>query len=364
MLARLKFEISGLVKEILDQVDQLVFQSHDKTFLDPAMGGGQFIFETIKRLKEQGHSYGSIKSRVFGYESNILYVNYVKERYLREFGEEIPATLNVGGLKELETLKMKFDLVMGNPPYQIPISRTGSKHIYQEFVKKACELGTNILFIIPDNWMIQSNKLGTSVRFMLEQAGLKSITINPFDQFGSAIVETCWIYCEKGYEGEVSLSKDGKTYFRNRNKPFIPTDDTGAKIIDKVKESVSENWKVIHPNPSKSAFFVGPAYRSFGVFTIEPIHVFSNEKCNGRVGLIECGSKEEAEKILPFYKTYFESKLMRYVLLITRTSYALDSPQLSYIPKMPMNRTWTDEELYAHFGLTGEEVQYIEEQVK
>lgn len=149
----------------------------------------------------------------------------------------------------------------------------------------------------------------------------------------------------------------------NRNNPFIPTDDIGVKIIDKVKEFVRENWKVIHPSPNKPAFFVGPAYRSFGVFTIEPIHVFSNEKCNGRVALIECISKEDAEKALPFYKTYFESKLMRYVLLITRTSYALNSPQLSYIPKISMNRTWTDQELYAHFGLTDEEIEYIDSNI-
>ena len=136
MLARLKFEISGLVKEMLDQVDQSVFQSSDSTFLDPAMGGGQFIFETIKRLKEQGHSYDSIKTRVFGFESNIVYVNYVKERYLREFGEEIPATLRVGGLEELESLKMRFDLVMGNPPYKNGNETGGASSLWRKFVKR------------------------------------------------------------------------------------------------------------------------------------------------------------------------------------------------------------------------------------
>ena len=165
MLARLKFEISGLIKEIFNQVDFAIFQSPSSTFLDPAMGGGQFIFETIKRLKEQGHSYDSIKSRVFGYESNILYVNYVRERYFREFGEEIPAVLRVGVLEELESLKMRFDLVMGNPPYQDGKKdlhekgnkqSAGTQKIWALFVKKSFEILNNngvIAFITPTSWM-------------------------------------------------------------------------------------------------------------------------------------------------------------------------------------------------------------------
>ena len=34
------------------------------------------------------------------------------------------------------------------------------------------------------------------------------------------------------------------------------------------------------------------------------------------------------------------------------------------LPKLDLTRTWTDQELYAHFGLTDEEIRYIEEQVK
>lgn len=70
---------------------------------------------------------------------------------------------------------------------------------------------------------------------------------------------------------------------------------------------------------------------------------------------------EESAKIsLPFYKTYFESKLMKFIFLITRTSWGLSNIQLSYVPKIPMNQTWTDQELYAHFNLTEEEINYIE----
>ena len=34
------------------------------------------------------------------------------------------------------------------------------------------------------------------------------------------------------------------------------------------------------------------------------------------------------------------------------------------IPYIEMDKIWTDEELYAHFGLTQEEIDYIEANVK
>ena len=45
MLGRLKFEIKPLVNEILDNLPHEIWQSSTTTFLDPAMGGGQFLVE-------------------------------------------------------------------------------------------------------------------------------------------------------------------------------------------------------------------------------------------------------------------------------------------------------------------------------
>ena len=75
MLGRLKFNIEVLVEEILDQIPEHVWLGDTTTFLDPAIGGGQFVVAIERRLRKYGHSSENIAKRVFGYEDNILRIN-------------------------------------------------------------------------------------------------------------------------------------------------------------------------------------------------------------------------------------------------------------------------------------------------
>lgn len=131
---------------------------------------------------------------------------------------------------------MHFDLVMGNPPYQIKISRTGSRHIYNKFIENISNLKPEMFcFIIPDNWMIQPNSLGISVRFNLFSMGLKTVQMNPLNLFGDVTVETCTVFCQKGYNGNISIIlEDGTILERKRNDVLIPIDNVGLSIIEKV----------------------------------------------------------------------------------------------------------------------------------
>jgi hypothetical protein len=49
----MKFEIDELVAEILDQLPSSVWTSNSTTFLDPAIGGGQFVRAVEQRLRSQ-----------------------------------------------------------------------------------------------------------------------------------------------------------------------------------------------------------------------------------------------------------------------------------------------------------------------
>lgn len=110
MLGRLKFGIDPLVNEILDRLPSEVWSSSTTTFLDPAIGGGQFVSEIEKRLKAVGHTDDNIKSRVYGCESNRMRINFAVNKY------KLAGTyVNNDFLKE--KLEMKFDVVVGNYPY-------------------------------------------------------------------------------------------------------------------------------------------------------------------------------------------------------------------------------------------------------
>ena len=80
MLGRLKFDITQLVDEILDQLPKEVWSSSTTTFLDPAMSGGQFLKAVIVRLRKYGHSNNNITSRIFGFESNVMRVNIASKK--------------------------------------------------------------------------------------------------------------------------------------------------------------------------------------------------------------------------------------------------------------------------------------------
>lgn len=150
MINRLKFEIEELVESILDHLPNSLFESESTTFLDPAMGGGQFVHAIEKRLKDCGHSDENIKDRVFGYENNMLSVGYAVNRL------GLVGTYDVVEYKDfLESdMHKKFDVVVGNPPYSLAGNKSGKKgraqNLYPKFYEKAIEIADYVSMIVPN----------------------------------------------------------------------------------------------------------------------------------------------------------------------------------------------------------------------
>jgi hypothetical protein len=148
MLSRLKFEISPLVNEILDQLPAEVWTSETTTFLDPAIGGGQFIYAIEQRLRSAGHSDDNINGRVYGCENSKLSVQYAKNKY------KLVATLGVGDFLNKDFTTMKFDVVVGNPPFSLAGNKTGkkgrAKNLYPEFYEKSVKMAKFVAMIVPN----------------------------------------------------------------------------------------------------------------------------------------------------------------------------------------------------------------------
>jgi hypothetical protein len=148
MLKRLKFEIDQLVSDMLDKIPLEMWESETTTFLDPAMGGGQFIRAIIETLREYGHSDENIKGRVFGIEDSQLRVNFVVNKY------NLIGTYISTDFLSWET-DMKFDNIVGNFPYQKQVGPTKTEPIWDKFVKKSFELLKEdgyAAFVHPAGW--------------------------------------------------------------------------------------------------------------------------------------------------------------------------------------------------------------------
>ena len=144
---RLKLPIQGLVEEILNQLPDHVWTDPNTMFLDPAFGGGQFILAIERRLKAAGHSDSNIADRVYGCESLPTRVKYVQNWFKSGL-----TNLFVRNAVAHDWGNMKFDVIIGNPPYQDP-TKPNSHNLWCSFVETAWQLvkpDGHVAFVTPN----------------------------------------------------------------------------------------------------------------------------------------------------------------------------------------------------------------------
>ena len=147
MLSRIKFEIEPLVEEILDQLPDNVWTSKSTTFLDPAIGGGQFVHAIENRLRAYGHSNDNIYVRVFGFEDSELHIRYAVNKH-KLVGQYVKKSYEK--FFELDNT-MKFDVVVGNPPYQKENSTAKRWTLWEEFVKFSKTIADTVVMVTPQS---------------------------------------------------------------------------------------------------------------------------------------------------------------------------------------------------------------------
>ena len=69
---------------------------------------------------------------------------------------------------------------------------------------------------------------------------------------------------------------------------------------------------------------------------------------------------QEAE----FFQTYMKTRFFRFMISLRKNTQDLRQDRFRFVPKMDMSRTWTDADLYAHFGLDADEIAFIEATIK
>lgn len=200
-----------LANAMLDILPQELFTSPDTTFLDPVCKSGVFLREIAGRLNEglkqkipdeQARVDHILTKQVFGLaiteltslisrrslycsktangkysiatkfdnaDGNIRlpkakhvwdgtrcsFCGANKEEYNRDSSLEEYAYPFIHGIDPKEVFKVKFDVIVGNPPYQLDTGGSGrqAKPVYQLFVEKAKKLEPRYLsFVTPSRW--------------------------------------------------------------------------------------------------------------------------------------------------------------------------------------------------------------------
>jgi uncharacterized protein YutD len=147
MLSRFKFEIDSLFQEIYDErLPETLFMSKTTTFADLQSAGLQAIIPIVNKLRQYGHSDENIRGRVFAFCEDELDLNSVQFDFLY-----VPVTFDI----YKESMTMKFDVLVGNDPYQEKVGPKKTEPLWNKFFMKRMSLlneGGFMCLIHPSGW--------------------------------------------------------------------------------------------------------------------------------------------------------------------------------------------------------------------
>lgn len=348
----------------------------------------------------------------------------IKDRDNKAYG-----FIHADGRKKIEReITMKFDVIVGNPPYQMAGGGGGTNDtpLYNIFVEQAIELNPRYLsMIIPSRWMAGGRGLDEFRSRMLGDRRVRNLT--DFAQMerlfpGAADFEggVCYFLwdrdnpgpCASTYVqgedrfGPVDRQLDEYDIFVRDERALTILHKALAKKEPSVKELVSGDTPFgIATN--FTGFRKGP--RKIGDLTLHMNQggkrvekwipedsvrknrqlircwkVFS-PKAYGERGVIPAqvlgptmiaGSSSVCSQtylcIAPFstkaeaesFQSYTKTRFFRFLVAQRKISQDVLRSTYTWVPQQTWDRIWTDEELYEKYGITKDERSYIEAMIR
>ena len=473
-----------LANKMLDLLPQELFQNPNTTFLDPFTKSGVFLREIVKRLDvgladkipdRQQRIDHILHKQVFGIaiteltsllarrsvycskdasgkysisnfptaSGNILYKN-IKHTWVNGKCKYCGASQSVydrGSEAEQYAYmfihtdnpkqffpNMKFDVIVGNPPYQMSDGGSGTgisaKPIYQLFVEQSLKLLPRYLcMIIPSRWFAGGKGLDDFRDTMLNNQHIKYLVDYPksLECFPGVDIAggVCYFLIDKQYNGNCLITtrinerESSKIRKLNEFSIFI-RDNIGIDIIHKIQQCSSSfmNSVVYSRNPfgffsserggTKSAINDLKLYSSGGIGYVSDSAVSKNRELinkykvfigkvnpdrggvnNARDGKMNVITKisviapkelfTETYLLLGVFDSlekanncasYYKTRLARFLISLTLTSMNITKENFQFVPLQDFSHPWTDEMLYKKYDLKEDEIAFIESMIR
>lgn len=370
--------------DLLAKEDKTIF-SPDRKFLDPAVKSGRFLVELYQRLMvselmvqafpdEQDRKIHILEHQLYGVATSPVAATIVRKQL---YGNpQIAGNIVYTADKVTKELiqgafeNMKFDVVIGNPPY--------NNDIYLDFVTLGHNLASKYTCMItPAKWQTKGGNKNEKFRkdivpymskvvFYLdagdifdirEMDGIAYYIIGHAKQDNKIIVNKCnrnanfnnvterkLLSADSlnnvGHAINIKLSTCKKYSFKNRK---------GQKYMVSLIDAMNFPGKRIVDMQGKTLMF-------------PPMHIsemlIGNESC-----VFSSDSKSECESFI----SWVEAKLVKFLVLINTIGYhgLFDDLHFKYVPDPgAFDHIFTNQESYQEYGLTQEEIDIIESVIK
>jgi site-specific DNA-methyltransferase (adenine-specific) len=470
-----------LVNEILDMLPQELFESKTTTFLDPVSKSGVFLREIAKRLMtglekqipdKQERANHILQNQLFGIaiteltsllsrrsvygtkvannkysfcetfkneQGNLIFDNIQhtwkdgkctfcgasQDVYDRADSLETYAYQFIHTNKPEKIFNMKFDVIIGNPPYQLTVGKIKDNYsipLYHKFVLQAKKLNPRYLVMItPSRWFAGGRGLDEYRREMLNDERIRviydypeAIDCFPGTQIKGGVSYFLWDRDNKGYcKVTTNLNgKESKTMYR-------PLLEDGNDSFIRFNESIEILRKVRGKNENSIASLISPQ-TPFGfvtsfkgnkkkkgkndlkLYVSGGFNFIEREKVLRNINMIDVykifipkagsGSDKYPHTILgkpiiagkssvcnqtylyigPFKDkkecenvvTYISTKFFRFMVMLKKNTQDAMRGVYQFVPIQDFSKSWTDEKLYKKYNLTQEEIDFIESMIR
>lgn len=318
---------------------------------------------------------------------------------------------------------MQFDVIIGNPPYQLDDGGYGTSAapIYHLFVEKALELNPRYsVFVTPSRWMAGGKGLDQYRARMLSDRRMRRIVDFPklYEGFpgvkirggisyflwdreynGPCEVQTIWdgrstgpavaryldaydvlvrrneavpilekirakgeptLECRVSSRKPFGLATNfkGKPSKKGINKPVMLYENQRIGWIERKDITTNvewiDKWKVLMTRVQGTSAAVESKFLS------KPIIAGPGTACT-ETYLV--AGRFDSEDDAKNYAAYLRTRFVRF--LVSLRKYTQDAPRnvYAFVPDLPLDREWTDVKLYKRYGLTRDEIAFIESQV-
>ncbi|SCM55784.1 Eco57I restriction-modification methylase domain-containing protein [Petrimonas mucosa] len=472
------FTPPGLVNDILDLLPAELWSNPNAKFLDPVSKSGVFLREMAKRLmhgletqipdkqerinhifskqlygiaiteltsllsrrsvycsktangkysicetfdNEQGNIYYERMQHTWQ-NGKCTYCGASQEVYDREDALETYAYNFIHTDKPEKIFNMKFDVIVGNPPYQMSDGGgrdSGAISLYHKFIEQAKKLNPRYLsMIVPARWYSGGKGLDEFRDEMLKDKRLAQIHDFPetSDCFPGLNIRggVCYFLWDREHKGDCTITnyKNGTILSTSKRPLLEPKSDVFVRyneaidILRKVKkfnektfdETVSarkpfgldsnfsgfkksktdkhnillyrfgDNGFVSEEQVIKNKHWVNeikvlvskasPGGDSYPHQIISKPIVADKMSCCTETYLVVGIYKNK--KIAENVAKYMHTRFFRFMMSLIKNTQNISRGVFAFVPIQDFNEEWTDEKLFAKYGITASEIKFID----